>query len=240
MAAHRGDQAAGAADPTSPLSLHGFHPGLCDSLVLLALVGIALAGCGGGGGQSAATVNGTKAPKGLQGMIVTPGLPKPNFTLTDTSGQPFSLADKTQGYVTLLYFGYTHCPDVCPTHMANIATALRQVPASVSSRVKVVFVTTDPARDTGPVMRAWLDHFDPSFVGLTGTAAQIQEAESAAGEPPSSTSTPEAGTGNYGVDHGAQVDAFTTDNLDHVEYLAGHTASAWANDLPKLVAGWPK
>jgi protein SCO1/2 len=207
----------------------------------LALAGLALAGCGGGGqSQPAAVIQGpgSKAPKGIQGVVVAPGLPKPTFTLTDTSGQPFSLIDKTQGYVTLLYFGYTHCPDVCPTHMANIAAALHRLPASVTSKVKTVFVTTDPARDTAPVMRAWLDHFDPSFVGLTGTVAQIQAAEAAVGMPPSTTE--DLGNGNYGVDHGAQVLAFTTDNLDHVEYPSGYQASTWINDLPKLAAGWPK
>jgi protein SCO1/2 len=207
---------------------------------VLAVVAIVLAGCGGGKSQPAAVINGQqpKAPKGIRGVIVTPGLPKPTFTLTDTSGQPFDLTARTQGYVTLLYFGYTHCPDVCPTHMANIATALRQLRPSVTSRIKVVFVTTDPARDTGPVLRAWLDHFDSDFIGLTGTAEQLQAAAAATGMPPATTEN--LGNGNYAVDHGAQVDAITTDNLVHVEYPSGYAAKDWVNDLPKLVSGWPK
>jgi protein SCO1/2 len=96
---------------------------------------------------------------------VAPGLPKPNFTLTDTNGNPYDLDGQTQGYLTALYFGYTNCPDVCPTHMANIAAALRQLPASVTSHIKVLFVTTDPARDTPAVLRAWLNNFDPTFIG---------------------------------------------------------------------------
>src|SRR5580704_1511241 len=59
--------------------------------------------------------------KGLDGVLEAPAVPKPNFTLTDTAGRPFDLQSQTAGYVTLLYFGYTHCPDICPTQMANIA-----------------------------------------------------------------------------------------------------------------------
>jgi protein SCO1/2 len=163
-------------------------------------------------------------------------LAKPDFTLTDTSGQPFNLRASTADYLTLLYFGYTHCPDVCPTHMANIAAALHQLPATVTSRIKVVFVTTDPARDSGPVVRDWLNHFDPSFVGLTGTAAQVQTAEAASGMQPSTVQF--QGGGNYAVDHAAQVEAFTTDNMSHVVYPGGYQQADWVNDLPRLVNGW--
>jgi protein SCO1/2 len=167
---------------------------------------------------------------------VSPALSKPDFALTDTSGQPFSLRAQTQGYLTLLYFGYTHCPDICPTHMANIAAALHQLPSSVRSQVRVVFVTTDPARDNASVVRDWLNHFDASFIGLTGTAAQVQTAEAASGMSPSSIEF--QGGGNYAVDHAAQVEAFTTDNLSHVVYPGGYKQADWVNDLPRLVRGW--
>jgi protein SCO1/2 len=201
-----------------------------------------LAACGKGGAGASAGAgkpSGTHAPKGIRGVLVQgPGLSKPQFTLTDTSGQPFDLPAQTAGYVTLLYFGYTHCPDICPTHMANIATALHQLPASVTSHIKVLFVTTDPTRDTAPVLRNWLNNFDASFVGLTGTATEIHQAEQATGM---SLSTMQfLGGGNYAVDHAGQVDAFTTDNVDHVMYPGGIKASDWVNDLPKLVGGWPK
>jgi protein SCO1/2 len=172
----------------------------------------------------------------IRGALVRPPLAKPDFTLTDTSGQAFSLRASTADYLTLLYFGYTHCPDVCPTHMANIAAALHQLPATVTSRIKVVFVTTDPARDSGPVVRDWLNHFDPSFVGLTGTAAQVQTAEAASGMQPSTVQF--QGGGNYAVDHAAQVEAFTTDNMSHVVYPGGYQQADWVNDLPLLLKGW--
>lgn len=79
-----------------------------------------------------------------RGGLVTPPLPKPKFTLTDTSGTPFDFRTKTDGYVTLLFFGYTHCTSVCPTQMAFLAGAMRKMPKEVAERYKVVFVTTGP------------------------------------------------------------------------------------------------
>src|SRR5262249_38929431 len=112
-----------------------------------------------------------------RGGLVTPPLPKPRFTLTDTSGAPFDFWLKTDGYVALLFFEYTRCPSECPLHMANISTCLKNIPVRVADQVKVVFVTTDPARDSPSVLRSWLDHFDRRFVGLTGTEAAIAAAQ---------------------------------------------------------------
>ncbi len=213
----------------------------------MAAAAFALTACGGSS-PSAIVVQGQgPVPRGLQGVLQSPPQPKPDFTLTDTSGQPYAFGPATRGDVTLLYFGYTHCPDECPTHMANIAAALSKVGPAVDGHVKVVFVTTDPRRDTGPVMRAWLDNFSPSFVGLTGTEAQIQAAESGAGIDPSQGAAPTipgatttVPTGDYAVTHAAQVIAFTTDNLAHVIYPSGSGVKAWVHDLPELVKGWPK
>lgn len=172
----------------------------------------------------------------LKGTAVDPPTPKPDFTLVDTTGEEFEFAAETRGRLTLLYFGYTHCPDVCPTQMADIAVALQRVPAEVARHVVTVFVTTDPARDTGPVLRSWLDNFSTSFVGLTGTDAQIAAAETAVGLPPSSSQS--VGGGNYTVSHSAEVLAFTGDNVSHVVYPAGVGVAAYAHDLPKLANGW--
>src|SRR6266508_3201931 len=90
-----------------------------------------------------------------RGGLVTPPLPKPRFVLTDTSGAPFDFWNRTVGSVTLLFFGYTYCPDQCPTHMANIGAALKKLPPGVADQVKLVFVTTDPARDTPVELRRW-------------------------------------------------------------------------------------
>ena len=118
-----------------------------------------------------------------RGGLVTPPLPKPRFVLTDTSGAPYDFWNRTTGSVTLLFFGYTNCPDECPMHMANIGVALKKLPAGVADRVKLIFVTTDPARDTRVELRRWLDNFDRHFVGLTGTAAALDAVQKAAGVP---------------------------------------------------------
>lgn len=207
--------------------------GSVKRICLLVLVAALVGACGAAHGQPSGLPN----PMGLQGALRSPPLAKPNFTLTDTSDQPFNLLTGTAGDVTLLYFGYTHCPDVCPTTMADIALGLQRVSPAVRSHVKVVFVTTDPNRDTPSVIRSWLDAFNPSFVGLTGTTAQITAAEASVGLPPA-TVVP-LGNGNYSVDHAAFVLAFTADNEAHVEYPSGFTDDTWAHDLPRLVKGVP-
>ncbi len=175
------------------------------------------------------------APPGAtyRGGLVTPPLPKPRFTLTDTAGAPFDFWGKTLGYVTLLFFGYTRCPDLCPLHMANIAVGLKKMPTGLAGQVKVVFVTTDPARDAPKVLRSWLDHFDQRFIGLTGSEAAIEAAQRAAGVPPAGK-TVLAG-GDYAVVHASFVLAYTKDNLAHLIYLGGVTQKDWTHDLPHLV-----
>src|SRR3984893_15782437 len=87
-----------------------------------------------------------------RGGLVAPPLPKPRFVLTDTSGAPFDFWKRTQGSVTLLFFGYTYCPDQCPMHMANIGEALKKLPTGIADQIRLVFVTTDPARDLPAVL----------------------------------------------------------------------------------------
>jgi protein SCO1/2 len=167
------------------------------------------------------------------GGLVTPPLPKPNFTLTDTSGAPFNFWSETQHCLTLLFFGYTHCPDECPLQMANIASSVQQLSPEVREQVKVVFVTTDPARDSAAVLRAWLDQFDGSFIGLTGSEATVAAAQRAAFIPPASKTLHH--DQDYKVDHTSFVLAYTKDNLAHVIYPGGVAPMYWAEDLPLLV-----
>jgi protein SCO1 len=168
-----------------------------------------------------------------RGGLVTPPLPKPRFTLTDTAGAPFDFWEKTQGTVTLLFFGYTRCPDQCPLHMANIAVGLKNMPKGLSDQVKVVFITTDPARDGPNAVRAWLDRFDERFIGLTGSEAAIEAIQKAVGVPPASKTGLAAG--DYAVAHASFVVAYTKDNLGHLIYPSGVTQRDWAHDLPLLV-----
>lgn len=180
-----------------------------------------------------AAAGASQADATYRGGSVSPLLPKPKFTLTDTSGAPFDFAAKTQGYTTLLFFGYTHCPDMCPLQMAMIARAFKKIPAAAVDQFKVVFVTTDPERDTPQVLRAWLDNFDKRFIGLTGSDAAIDAAQIAANLSPAKK-TPVRADGNYEVGHAAFVFAYTRDNFAHVIYPVGVKEDDWVHDLPLL------
>jgi len=213
---------------------------------LAALAGtVVLAGCGGTGGGTAATGH------RYHGLIPDRPASRPQFVLSDTSGAAYDFGRRTAGRATLLYFGYTNCPDQCPTAMADIAAGLRTVGFPARDRVTVVFVTTDPDRDTGPVLRSWLDRFDSSFVGLTGSLAQVEAAQDAAGVPrarreplpPSSSGAAgapggaRAGPGSpspYAVDHAAPVIAIGRDDRIAVLYLAGTVPGDYVADLPEL------
>ncbi len=173
-------------------------------------------------------------PYGLRGRVLAEALPMPDVVFTDTDGRAYDLRRETDGYLTLLFFGYTHCPDVCPIHMANIGAVVRTLRPSLAARIKVLFVTTDPARDTPARIRTWLDNFDSSFIGLTGDTAAIAAAQRALWLPPSQLG-PADSTGNYLVGHAAAVVAFTPDRLARVMYPFGIRQADWAHDLPKLL-----
>jgi protein SCO1/2 len=133
------------------------------------LVLLALAGCGGD----------DPASDEFAGTLLDNPLPAPEVELTDTEGQPYSLAADTDKRLTLVFFGYSHCPDICQAVMASLAGAMNQLDDQEREDVDVVFVTTDPKRDTPSALRAYLDRYDPAFVGLTGDIDAII----AAGEP---------------------------------------------------------
>jgi protein SCO1 len=96
----------------------------------------------------------------------------PDFTLTDQNGRPFKLSQQS-GKVVLLFFGYTHCPDVCPATMANLEHAIASLGRS-GNEVEVAFVTVDPRRDSPPVLRRYAALFGPNVVGLTGTSPALE------------------------------------------------------------------
>jgi protein SCO1 len=175
------------------------------------------------------------ATANYRGELVSPPVPKPKFTLTDTAGAPFDFAAKTQGYATLLFFGYTHCPNMCPLQMDTIAQALKKSSPGVAEQFKVVFVTTDPDRDTPRVLRARLDHFDKHFIGLTGSQDAIDAAQIAANLSPAEKSAARPDR-FYEVGHAAFVWAYTKDNLAHVIYPVGVQRADWVHDCPI----WPE
>ena len=114
----------------------------------------------------------------LTGTVVDP-LPRPAQTLLDDRGRPVSLADRPADGLTVLVFGYRHCPDFCPTTAADLAAARATLPLDQCRQVQVLFVTEDPRRDTPPVLRRWLHSFDDSYIGLIGGNAEQGDARGA-------------------------------------------------------------
>ena len=206
---------------------------------LLLAAGLLLAGCGGdaeadaGGHDHSGDPPATLAEDdgGYEGLHLADPYQKPDFTLTDTSGAPFDFAEQTADGPTLLFFGFTHCPDICPTTMADVMLALGEVDPAVAEKTSVVFVTTDPARDTPEVLGTYLDRFDSAlptpFIGLTGDQGQIDQAQLAADVPQAE---------DAGQTHSALTLLYGTDGEADVAFNAGNNAKDIAHDLALVAA----
>jgi len=120
----------------------------------------------------------TRQPS-LRGSVINPPAPAAEIKLTDSNGQSFSLSSQ-RGKIVLLYFGYTNCPDECPATMAKLKLTMG-ILGNLAQNVQVLMVTTDPARDNPAQMKKWMTGFYPTFLGLMGTADQLQQSYNAYG-----------------------------------------------------------
>lgn len=211
----------------------------------MALVAAALlmAGCGAGDATSPpATVSAPDDVSGYRGTALPEPIPLTDAAagavFTTDAGGTMTLGDLQQDRVMVVFFGYTHCPDVCPTTMADLGIALQQAPQSVQERTQVVFITSDPERDTPAVLADWLGNFDRGlptpFVGLTGTVEQIMavsESMSVPLDPPQV-----APDGTVTVQHGAQTLPFV-DGRAELAWLSQTTPDDYRSDLELLVHG---
>ncbi len=186
------------------------------------------------------------APTAFHGTLLDRPANRPELTLLDTARQPFSLTRRPDDEVTVLFFGYTHCPDVCPTTMADLAAARRQLPPDVREQVTVAFVTEDPQRDTPLALRRWLDQFDTSFVGLQGGNESTQAALAELYLPQTEQLRGQDGViehphsgqghdehGDYTVEHTGIVYAFGPGNST-VIYTGGTSPVHYAEDFTRL------
>jgi protein SCO1/2 len=133
------------------------------TLLAVSLLGL-VAACGG-----------TQEPAELTGTELDPPFEVSSTPLVDTEGAAYSLTEDTDKDLTLVFFGYTNCPDICGQVMATLAGTLTRLDEAQKDRLDVVFVTTDPARDTEQVVEDYVDAFDPSIIGLTGDLDDIVE-----------------------------------------------------------------
>ena len=207
------------------------HP-LRVTVALLAALAVS-AGCASSDepGSDAAEHSGSHS-SGFSGAVIQRPYPLPDQTFTDTAGRTFVPAEDADRRVTLVFFGYTHCPDVCNAVLANVASALRRADAEVRDQVELLFISTDPERDAPEVIRGYLDRFDPSYVGLTAPIETMQAAASSmhiayAGKEP-------ATGGGYEVSHGTQVTAFR-DGEARVVWMAETPVKGLRLDLVRLV-----
>ena len=156
----------------------------------------------------------------------------PEVSLTDTSGRPYNLATTPSKPVTLLFFGYTHCPDVCIAVLSDVSLGLQRVAPADRDQIQLIFITTDPARDKEKQIRHYLDRFNPTFVGLTGPMSTIKRAASEVGvEIEGLKKLP---SGGYEVGHSAHVIGFNR-NSGVVIWTPGTSIAALKHDFALLV-----
>lgn len=204
---------------------------------LLAAAALTLSACGSGDdGKQPVTVVSEETASDKAAIVLDKPFEKPDLVLTDTHGKKYDLRKETQGKPTLIYFGYTHCPDVCPLTMSNIAVAKKQLPKAEQDELRVVFVTTDPERDTPAALGKWLKGIDPQVVGLSGDFDTIQAGARTLGisiEPPHKDKN-----GKMVSTHGTQVVAFSPKtDAGYVIYTEDAQVGDYTKDLPKLIKG---
>ena len=170
---------------------------------------------------------------GLHGAVLPAPYALRDATLTDTTGSSFALRDRLEAPLTLVFFGYTNCDDVCSTVLSNITSARGRLGDDRAAQVDTWFLTTDPARDDPATIRDWLERFDPEFTGLTGpvdtlaaVADSVHVAMQAGRRLPS---------GGYEVVHGTPVLAVRPDGTVPVLWTEDTSAADLAADLDEVL-----
>jgi protein SCO1/2 len=201
------------------------------SLLAGLLMALSLAACGdkSAGGSQEMTLSPAKSA--FNNTDVTGLGYARDFALTDHTGKPRTLADY-KGKVVVVFFGYTQCPDVCPTTMVEMANVLKDM-GPLASKVQVLFVTVDPERDTQELLSKYVPAFDPSFVGLYGDAAATEKVakefrvfyQKVPGKTP----------GSYSMDHTAGSYVFDPDGHIRLFVRHGQGPEPIAHDLKLLL-----
>jgi protein SCO1/2 len=165
-------------------------------------------------------------------VVVSPTEPMSDFSLTAYPEQTVRLQE-FRGKVVMVYFGYTYCPDVCPATMAELARAMDELKSAEREEVQVIMVTVDPARDTPQVLAEYLAHFDPSFVGLSGSEAEIANAAAPFGIYYQKGAGSEAS--GYLVDHTATVATLDREGYLRLIFHFGAPGEDIAADVRRLL-----
>jgi protein SCO1/2 len=163
---------------------------------------------------------------------VTGHMPDLDFHLVDDHGKPVSGQDY-RGKVVLLYFGYTHCPDVCPLTLAQLHVVMQRL-GPLADGARILFVSVDPARDTPEVMHAYVNAFDPRAVGLSGAARDIEALSKRYRS--AFTREPDQGDGQYEVSHSSAIYIFDRDGKARLLSTPERTQDDLVHDLHLLLS----
>jgi protein SCO1/2 len=189
---------------------------------IVAALAVLLGGCNRAGDAAA---------PGFRGIDLTGAAYGRDFRLTDADGRARSLADY-KGKAVLLYFGFTQCPDVCPTALIR-AAKVKQLLGAEGDKLQVIFITVDPERDTPEVIKAYTAAFDPSFIGLYGDAKRTRETADEF-----KVYYKQVPTGSsYTMDHSALSYVFDPQGRLRLALRHEQTAEDYAHDLRQLLAG---
>ena len=203
--------------------------------LMLGLVGAALMfamGAMSGGSDShshSTSPSAPEAPSGtLKAHVYQPPKEIDDFTLTDQDGNPFRFSE-SNGKVRVLYIGYTQCPDICPLTMVNWKNVKKNL-GPLADQVSFVMITADPDHDTPSVMKAFVEGFDPSFIGLSGSKQDLGAVWASFGAQVRRDELPGSATG-YSVSHPSSLFVLAKDGRLTLKIPYGETVAAIADDI---------
>jgi protein SCO1/2 len=165
--------------------------------------------------------------------LLQPPRPIEQIALIDHDGQPFDLA-RLEGHWTLLFFGFTNCPDVCPatlTILTQVEKHLQHLPEA--QQPQIVLASVDPQRDTPEHLKKYVSYFSPNFLGVTGTKESVEAFTQALYVPVAIQQLP---NGGYTVDHSAAIFLVDPDGAMHAIFSTPHDAGKIAADYQRIVA----
>ena len=207
------------------------------AVVWLLLAGLLATACGPASATAIAAQGLEPGPDGWRGIPLERERTMPEATLQDVEGDEVELAAAFAGTPTLLFFGYTSCPDICPVHLAAIASAMTTAGVSYDD-LDVVFVSVDPDRDTSERIEEYVANFSSRMVGLHGDLEVVEDALSQLDLPGPIVEGPDPrGEGDL-IGHPAQVIGFDAQGQALRTWPFGARRSDWIADLPRIVEEW--
>jgi protein SCO1 len=205
--------------------------------LLVVAVALLASACGPASSTSQSAQGLSRAEDGWYGLPLTVDRSLPDTVLRSRSGAPFSLTEELVGTPTLLFFGYSSCPDICPIHLAAIASAMQQT-RTTYDQLQVVFVSVDPERDTPERIDEFLAYFSPRMIGLHGELEDVVAALAELDLPgPVVEGADPRGDGVL-IGHPAQVIGFDASGEARRVWPFGTRRVDWVSDIPRIVSEW--